>query len=263
MENQNQENSPNEEITTESQQHTINTNVSQEELENEIKRSEESIKVTEVTTTEGLKPTDTREYINKNGICRHRDNCAISTLKTIIRGFAIGYGLRAGIALLTGLILRKLYRNPRKLINQSILHKDPIGFGLFLGFYTGGFKGINCLLRAIRGKEDGLNSIVAGFIAGSAMMFSKSTEMALYLFARALESLFNAAVKRGYLKSYKHGDSVLFCLCTTILFHGFVWEPTAVRPSYMKFISKVAGKNRDIGAITSVIRDMYYQQQKK
>ncbi|KAK5582356.1 hypothetical protein RB653_003939 [Dictyostelium firmibasis] len=259
MENQNQENASNEEINTELP-HIIDTNVSQEELESEIKREEQSIKVTEVTTDDSTKPSE-REYINKNGICKHRDHCVISTLKTLIRGFAIGYGLRAGIALLTGLVLRKLYRNPRKLINQSILHKDPIGFGLFLGFYTGGFKGINCLLRAIRGKEDGLNSIIAGFIAGSSMMFSKSTEMALYLFARALESLFNAAVKRGYLKSYKHGDSVLFCLCTTILFHGFVWEPTAVRPSYMKFISKVAGKNRDIGAITSVIRDMYYQQQ--
>eukprot|EP01133_Synstelium_polycarpum_P014078 gene14078-16594_t len=139
---------------------------------------------------------------------------------------------------------------------------DPIGFGLFLGFYTGGYKAINCLLRAIRKKEDGYNSFIAGFLSGGAMMFSKSTEMALYLFSRALESVFNAAHKRGYVKSWKHGDSALFCFCTTMMFYAFVWEPSTVRPSYLKFLSRVAGEKRNLGETTQRIRDMYALTQK-
>lgn len=36
---------------------------------------------------------------------------------------------------------------PNKLIKASFLHKDTIGFALFLAFYSGGFKAVNCLLR--------------------------------------------------------------------------------------------------------------------
>ncbi|KYQ91291.1 hypothetical protein DLAC_08230 [Tieghemostelium lacteum] len=227
-----------------------NSEVLQHEIKIESNDNGKPMEVTELTPT----------YINPNKICKHRGNCFLSALKIMLRNFGIGYGLRASIALLSGIFMRKLYKQPRKLINQSILHKDIIGFGLFLGCYTGGYRMLNCLLRNLRGKDDGLNSMIAGFFSGSAMMFSKSTEMALYLFARALESIFNAAHKRGYVKSYKHGDTLLFCLCTTIMFYAFVWEPKTIRPSYLKFLSKVAGSQKNLGQITAVIRESYYLQ---
>ncbi|GAM21327.1 hypothetical protein SAMD00019534_045020 [Acytostelium subglobosum LB1] len=169
--------------------------------------------------------------------------------------------MRAALALLTGIFVRRLYRNPRKLINQSLLHKSPIGFGLFVAFYTGGYKALLCMLRAIRGKEDGFNSAIAGFFAGASMMFSKSTEMSLYLFARALESLFNAAHKRGYVKSWKHGDAALFCFSTTVMFYAMVWEPNTVRQSYLKFLFKVTGDKVDLAGITKKLRDAHASHQ--
>ena len=87
--------------------------------------------------------------------------------------------------------------------------KDSLDMGLFLGLYNLGFKGTNCLLRNVRGKEDAFNSIVAGAVAGSSMMFWKSTEIALYLFARALESIFSALVSRGYVKPVPHGGKAV------------------------------------------------------
>lgn len=36
---------------------------------------------------------------------------------------------------------------PEKLVKASFMHKDTIGFALFLAFYSGGFKLINGLLR--------------------------------------------------------------------------------------------------------------------
>ena len=128
---------------------------------------------------------------------------------------------------------------------------------LFVGLYTFGFKGnlyfpffskcqaTNCLLRAIRKKEDGLNSLVAGAVAGSSMLFWESTEIALYLSARAAESVFNGLVSRGYLKSHYYGDSFLFALSTSFMFYAFVWEPENLRPSYHKFLMRVS-KGRDI-----------------
>eukprot|EP01132_Coremiostelium_polycephalum_P010358 gene10358-12721_t len=199
---------------------------------------------------------------NRISLCKHKGPCIMNALTSWARSFVIGYGLRASLAFVTGLLMRRLYRNPKKLINQSFLHKDPIGFGLFLGFYTGGYKAIGCLLRLIRKKDDGINSAIAGFLSGSAMMFSKSTELALYLLAASFETIFNAICKRGYLRPWKHGDTALFSICTMILFYAFVWEPKTVRPSYLGFLSKVAGKNRDLTAVTGAIREAYYQQQK-
>jgi hypothetical protein len=77
------------------------------------------------------------------------------------------------------------------------------------------------------------------------MMFWKSTEVALYLSARAAESLFNALVARGYLKSYYYGDSFLFALSTAFMFYAFVWEPHNMRPSYYSFLMRVSN-GRDI-----------------
>jgi hypothetical protein len=85
-----------------------------------------------------------------------------------------------------------------------------------------GFKGTNCLLRNIRQKEDGLNSAIAGAVAGLSMLFWKSNEVALYLAARAGESIFNALVQRGYVKSWYHGDSMLFAVSTAFMFYAFV-----------------------------------------
>jgi hypothetical protein len=85
-----------------------------------------------------------------------------------------------------------------------------------------------------------------------------SSEVALYLLARALESVFNGLVARGYLKSYYHGDSILFALATSIMFYAFVWydlfqlettnykrEPKNLRPSYNRFLMKMSN-GRDI-----------------
>ncbi len=76
--------------------------------------------------------------------------------------------------------------------------REPVDFALFLGFYNFGFKSTNCLLRHLRQKEDGINSLIAGAVAGMSMMFWKSSEIALYIGARAAESVFNALVQRGY-----------------------------------------------------------------
>jgi len=178
-------------------------------------------------------------------LCKHPNHsefsCLIHALKGFVRGFALGYSIRGAIALVTALVIKRLYRNPKKLIQSTLLHNDTIRSGLFLGTYTGTLKGVNCLLRYVRKREDGWNAIIAGSVAGLSMFISKSNEIALYLFARALESIFNALHKRGIVPSFKHGDSVLFAICTSIMFYAFAWEQEALRPSYRKFLFNASG----------------------
>jgi len=179
-------------------------------------------------------------------LCKHKDSsCIIHAIKGFIRGLIIGYGLRAAIGLVGALLMRRLYRNPKKLFQVSFLNKEPVDFALFLGFYNLGFKATNCLLRNIRKKEDGINSAVAGAVAGMSMMFWKSSEIALYISARAAESIFNALVQRGYVKSWYHGDSLLFALSTAFMFYAFIWEPENLRSSYYKFLMRVSN-GRDV-----------------
>lgn len=50
----------------------------------------------------------------------------------------------------------------------SLLDRDTMRFALSMASIIGGFKGVNCVMRKYRGKEDRLNSFVAGCVAGYA-----------------------------------------------------------------------------------------------
>ena len=49
------------------------------------------------------------------------------------------------------------------------------------------FQAVNCLLRWARDKDHPLHGAVAGFLAGSSMMFYKSSTIALYLASKLAE----------------------------------------------------------------------------
>eukprot|EP01113_Clastostelium_recurvatum_P023114 TRINITY_DN2763_c0_g1_i1.p1 TRINITY_DN2763_c0_g1~~TRINITY_DN2763_c0_g1_i1.p1 ORF type:complete len:282 (+),score=49.85 TRINITY_DN2763_c0_g1_i1:375-1220(+) len=191
-----------------------------------------------------------------HGLCHHPHSCISNTVRGFLRSFAMGYGLRVVLALLSGIFARGLYKKPKRLFEAAFLSPDVVRFGVFLGSYTAGMKGINCLMRYIRKTEDGLNSIVAGFLAGTSLVFFRSNELALYLLVRALESAFNAAHKRGLVPSYAHGDSVLFAIATSIMFYAYAWEQDTLRPSYRKFINKVSGgRDYDREAMGAVLTE--------
>jgi len=49
-----------------------------------------------------------------------------------------------------------------------------MSFCTFLGAFSGLFKFSMCTLRRWRGKDDGLNSIISGAIAGTSLLFDGS-----------------------------------------------------------------------------------------
>jgi len=100
---------------------------------------------------------------------------------------------------------------------------------------SGGSRAIECSLRAIRGKEDGFNQLISGFLAGFSFLLNGSLEIAMYVGSKAGESLFYHLVNRGYLVSLPYGEVIAFALACGVMFSVSLYEPHNLRPSYLKF----------------------------
>jgi hypothetical protein len=51
------------------------------------------------------------ETTSEKKLCKHHDSsCIIHSLKGLLRGLVIGYGIRSAIGFLTALIMRRLYK---------------------------------------------------------------------------------------------------------------------------------------------------------
>jgi len=190
------------------------------------------------TTTESAKIE--RSWMESGPqLCQHSDpSCIFNALRGLARGFGVGYGLRSLLGLITTILVKRNIK-PRKLFKASFGSRNAMDFGVFLGLYNSLYKATNCLLRHFRQKDDGWNAAIAGAVAGTSMYFWKSSELALYMTARAMECVFNALVDRGYVKSWYWGDTLLFAVCCAFLYHAFMFEYLNLRPSYHSFVLKI------------------------
>ena len=121
-----------------------------------------------------------------------------------------------------------------------IFRVDAVRVALFVGGFTGlyaifvlhsrwhawvvtccciRYKAAVAVLKFVRQRHDGVNSLVAGFCASVSLCALDSTRrrtLALYLFARALQCLYNASKARGWWhlwgSHWPHGDSLLFAI---------------------------------------------------
>lgn len=89
-------------------------------------------------------------------------------------------------------------RRPEKL--KEAVTKDPVEFALFLGTLSGGYKAVHLILRTLRGKDDGWNSFIAGFISGGAMYVPRPLG--------GLRCLFLAFVTHAHLSDFVVRDGI-------------------------------------------------------
>ena len=80
----------------------------------------------------------------------------------------------------------------RKTKISKISLKDQLRFPAFLSLFALIFKITLCMMRRLRGKEDGLNSFISGFLGGLAILVNNDHNtrkmFALYLLCRAYDS---------------------------------------------------------------------------
>lgn len=131
-------------------------------------------------------------------------------------------------------------------------------FGLFVALLSGLVRLVNCILRRLRGVEDGLNAIASGLIAGTSTAMAKSVELSMYILAKACEAVFRSLVSHKYLPQLPHWEAYLYALATAILFYASTFEPFNLRPSYVAFLYRVStGSFRGFFNASKGLRDEF------
>jgi len=113
--------------------------------------------------------------------------------------------------------------------------------GCFLGLLGGVFRLFNCFLRKVRKREDGLNSLTAGMLAGGfaySQFASRNSELSMYFASKAVQTLFEMGVNKGLIHPWKQGDTFLFSISVGLMFYAAAFEPHNLRPSYFQFLIK-------------------------
>jgi len=179
---------------------------------------------------------------DRDVVCPHKANfhisCWMYTLIGFCRSFLLGLGIRGFFLLLPRLL------NPKKLKRKGLLplaDEGSLRLALFLGSMSGISRGVQCIMRRLRGKEDGFNQLVAGFAAGLTFFLNGSTEVCMYVASKATEAVYHMLVNRGLMKPFPHGEVSVFTLSVAILFYNALVAPHDVRPSYLRFLSRTSG----------------------
>lgn len=178
-------------------------------------------------------------FLAKHRHCPHPgSSCFAYVSHSAVRSLLIGFGAQLGIKLMTK--LPQIVKNP-SLALDIVRDRGHMRFGLFLFAFTGLYKGSNCGIRWLKGKESDPGScFVAALIAGPALALYPSPTIALYVLWKCLEALFHEAVRRGTIKNKNMLIVALYGLATSQLFYSALMDPHYMKKSYMAFLHRIS-----------------------
>jgi len=180
------------------------------------------------------------ENTSSHRLCKHSYGCKTYAFVGFLKSFLLGLAIKASFAFFPAIL------NPKNFFSKLTYHlykafgKSTFQFALFWGIMSGGPRGTECLLRYIRGVDDGVNSVIAGFVGGLGVVFFSSVDVAMYIASKAVEALYYFAVERKITKTRKYGDVLLFAFCTASLFYASAYEPHNLRESYFSWLLKAS-----------------------
>ncbi|XP_017777596.1 PREDICTED: transmembrane protein 135-like [Nicrophorus vespilloides] len=175
---------------------------------------------------------------DRHSLCPHPFSCIYYTVQGSAKMFSVGLGLQ--LALKVVLNLKTIFRSPQKL-GDIVFQRKNLNIAAFLGGASGLFRMTMCALRRITGKDDAIHALPAGLIAGLAFFKYPDTTIALYVFWKMLQIMYNLGIDMGFLPKIPGFTNFLYCLSTAILFHAAIVEPTNLRGSYWKFLHSMSG----------------------
>lgn len=117
-------------------------------------------------------------------------------------------------------------------------------FGLFVALYFAMFKILEKYIRQYRKRTDSWNAFIAGGISSLSLMMEECETrwvLAQYLLVRALGCAWsNFQSKYPQVAPYtRHGDALIFALCSGQAVYNFVVRPDTVDPAYKQFLTNV------------------------
>ena len=124
--------------------------------------------------------------------------------------------------------------------------KNIIKSCLFLSCYIAIFRYGLCKVKNVRQKIDTWNVIIPAIACTFAIFWEPShrrIELALYLFPRFLEALWEFLLKRGLVKSVPNGEVLLFSFAMGIIMYCYQNESKAIKSTYLSMFQKFWGTN--------------------
>jgi hypothetical protein len=164
------------------------------------------------------------------------------TINGFVRGFLIGYVVRAVLAFGPKLFNPASFiKNARRIMTKAF-GKGAFDFGLFVSLVVGVPRLVKVLLTKLFGREHPLIDAAAGFVGGCCgSVLHSSTEVTLYIASKATEALVECGARNGKLPTIPFFVETLYSFSTATLFYAGSMEPWTVRKSYRKFLAKGSG----------------------
>ncbi|XP_052191255.1 uncharacterized protein LOC127800590 isoform X2 [Diospyros lotus] len=180
-----------------------------------------------------------------------------------VKGFAIGAGLKGGLAtfaVLTRLRRRRLSTAKKVEMASSsddliLAVKDTLRYGLFLGTFAGTFVSMDELIAALGGNRRTARwrAFLAGAIAGPSILLTgldtQHTSLAIYILMRAAVLASRCGIKSKKFGSvckpltWAYGDIFLMCLSSAQILSAYILKQDSLPPSYKYFLNKHGGKD--------------------
>ncbi|THU49581.1 hypothetical protein C4D60_Mb06t11050 [Musa balbisiana] len=181
------------------------------------------------------------------------------------KGFAIGAGLKGGLALFSVLVRLKSRRSLRPSARKAgvftneeavvLALKETLRYGLFLGTFAGAYVSVDEVIAAFGGhrRTAGWRSLIAGLIAGPSMLLTgpntQHTSLAIYILMRAAVLASRCGIKSerfgGVCRplTWLHGDIFLMCLASSQILSAYILKQDSLPSSYKSFLNKHGGKD--------------------
>ncbi|XP_066920429.1 transmembrane protein 135-like [Clytia hemisphaerica] len=155
------------------------------------------------------------------------------------KSFVVGYGIQTAYNFLMFLVKSKKSIGAFK---RALISMDSLRLGGFCGSLVFLYNTIEKLLDRINKGKEGMNSAIAGAVAGCSMVLQRSSYISLYVLSKTLELFYMNGIQKGQFPYIKHFDTILYTLCTGLMFHGAILQPTYLKPTYWNFLIKLTGK---------------------
>ncbi|GAA5802042.1 hypothetical protein HPULCUR_007502 [Helicostylum pulchrum] len=164
-------------------------------------------------------------------------------IKGAARAFGLAYGVRGSVNFCLYLI--RVIRGKASFTNildASFKNLDSLRFGAMFGLFALLWKSVNNGMRLYRGKDDRLNGLVGGAVAGLSILCEKKerrVDIAQQMMVRALQAIYNAGKSRDIFY-FKNGDALLFAVTCAQVLYAYTMRPETLPPDFYSFMVKAA-----------------------
>ncbi|XP_065847128.1 uncharacterized protein [Euphorbia lathyris] len=174
-------------------------------------------------------------------------SCSSHLMSFFVQACKRAFPVYLPVYLIPALIVhrRGLLERPSSILGRGLL--GTARSSLFLATYSSSSWMWTCILFRLFKRCNIPMVTIATFPAGIALAIEKKSrrmEIALYCFARAMESFYSCMADAGYFpqsKNLKRADVVIFSISTAIIMHCYAQEREVFRSKYLNVLDWVFG----------------------